>query len=101
MNARMNTGTAARQVSLAHRGLMNVADAAGVSLRCDRGAVWLTLDNDPRDIVLEAGQEFRTDQHRHLLVYALETSTVSLQVPLRDIAHPVRRTLPRLLTQPA
>jgi hypothetical protein len=67
------------QVSLGHQGLFDIADAAGVTVRCDRGSVWLTLDNDPRDIVLEAGDVFTTSEHRHALVYALGASTITLQ----------------------
>ena len=75
----MNTGSSRYQVTLGHQGLFDIADAAGVTLRCDQGDVWLTLDNDPRDIVLSAGEVFTTDQHRHALVYALSPATLTLQ----------------------
>lgn len=74
----MNTGSALYQVSLQHKALFDIADAAGVRVRCDEGALWITLDNDPRDIVLRAGEVFATDDHRHALVYALKPSTLTL-----------------------
>jgi hypothetical protein len=75
----MNTGASQYQVSLGRQGLFDIADAAGVTLRCDKGSVWLTLDDDPRDIVLEAGEVYSTDEHRHALVYALSAATITLQ----------------------
>jgi hypothetical protein len=63
-------------VSLAHQAMFDVSDASVVALRCDEGCVWITLDDDPRDIVLEAGESFETDQRRHALVYALQESTL-------------------------
>ena len=90
----MNTGSNHYQVSLNHQGLFDIADAAGVTLRCDQGSVWLTLDNDPRDIVLEAGEVFTTDEHRHALVYALSASTITLQAAPRSQAHAKRTPAP-------
>jgi hypothetical protein len=66
------------QVSLEHRALFDIADAAGATVRCERGSLWITLDNDPRDIVLKPGEEFSTDEHRHALVYALSPATLTL-----------------------
>ncbi|MDB5875139.1 MAG: hypothetical protein JWQ07_4581 [Ramlibacter sp.] len=86
----MNTGSSHYQVSLAHKGLFDIADAAGVNLRCEEGSVWITLDNDPRDIVLEAGEVFTATEHRHALVYALAPATLTLQAPSLPRAQPTR-----------
>lgn len=51
--------------------------AAGI--RCLEGSLWLTLDNDPRDIVLEAGDSFEAPAHRRCLLYALEPARFVLQ----------------------
>ncbi|MES2940027.1 MAG: DUF2917 domain-containing protein [Pseudomonadota bacterium] len=64
--------------ALGARELLAIADVAGLRIRCTRGSLWLTLDNDPRDIVLEAGDDFLGTEHRHGLVYAFQPSTVSL-----------------------
>jgi len=87
----MNTGSRHYQVSLEHQGLFDIADAAGVNLRCEKGSVWITLDNDPRDYVLEPGQVFATQEHRHALVYALAPATFTLQA--RAEPQPHRMTL--------
>jgi hypothetical protein len=75
----MNSVSHPYQVALAHRALFEVSDAAGVALRCDEGCVWITLDDDPRDIVLSAGEAFATNEHRHALIYALQPSQLSLR----------------------
>ena len=87
----MNPGPTHYQVSLQHQGLFDIADAAGVSLRCETGSVWITLDDDPRDYVLEAGQVFATEQHRHALVYALAPATLAVRPQARP--QPPRMTL--------
>jgi DUF2917 family protein len=79
----MTTAPTRYQVSLDHQGLFDIADASGVTVRCDKGSVWLTLDNDPRDFVLEPGEVFQTDEHRHALVYALNAATITLRTPTR------------------
>jgi hypothetical protein len=45
--------------------------------------VWVTLDGDPRDYVLEPGESFTTQEHSRALVYALERSRVSLGTTVR------------------
>ncbi|MBG9386924.1 DUF2917 domain-containing protein [Caenimonas aquaedulcis] len=96
----MNATPATRHVPVARRGLLNIADAAGVQVRCEQGSVWLTLDNDPRDIVLEAGDAFHTDEHGLMLVYGLENSTVSVREPRRGLGQALR-AMTRLSLQPA
>ena len=85
----MHTGSSRYQVALEHQGLFDIADASGVTLRCDSGNLWITLDNDPRDIVLRAGEVFTTDEHRRALVYALGPSALTLEAKARPQA---RRT---------
>lgn len=75
----MHTGSNRYQIALQHQGLFDIADAAGVTLRCDSGDLWITLDHDPRDIVLRAGEVFTTDQHRRALVYALGPAAMTLE----------------------
>lgn len=42
-------------VRLAPNQTLKVLDGAGSTLRAIEGAVWITEENQPRDIVLEAG----------------------------------------------
>lgn len=53
-----------------------IADAAGVGIECRQGCVWITLDGDTRDFVLEPGQRFQHDGHRHAVVSAFEASRI-------------------------
>ncbi len=68
-------------IELAHRDLHRVPDAAGLPIHCQAGSVWITLDHDTRDIVLEPGQSFATPEHRRALIFALEPACVSIGLP--------------------
>ena len=67
--------------------MLEIPDAAGVRVSCNEGCLWITLDNDPRDIVLEPGQFFAGTQHRRALIYALQASTLGLRLDVElDLA---------------
>jgi hypothetical protein len=65
-------------VSLPVRSIFAVPDGAGVGIECRSGSVWVTLDNDRRDIVLAAGERFEGTDHRRVLVSALESSCITV-----------------------
>jgi hypothetical protein len=65
-------------VRLPARGLYAIPDVAGVRVVCERGSVWLTIDHDPRDIVLEAGDAFLQAGHGRALVSAFTAAHVRL-----------------------
>jgi Protein of unknown function (DUF2917) len=65
-------------LNLRHQALFSVPDAANIRIACVEGTVWITLDNDPRDIVLDARGVFTTQEHRRALVYAMEPSTITV-----------------------
>lgn len=65
-------------VSLPARRLFALPAGAAVHVRCTAGSLWLTLDHDPRDIVLAAGDSFTTPGNRRALVYALEPAAFVL-----------------------
>lgn len=48
----------------------------GTVMECLEGCVWITLDHDSRDTVIEAGQRFCADRNSRALVHALEASRV-------------------------
>ncbi len=56
--------------------LLHVRDASGRCLAVFRGAVWLTQENDPRDILLESGDSFTFDRQGLALVHALEATSL-------------------------
>jgi hypothetical protein len=69
---------------LAARRLFDIPDAAAVQIRCTAGSLWITLDHDPRDIILAPGESFTTGEHRRALLYALEPASFALSLPQRQ-----------------
>jgi DUF2917 family protein len=65
----INTPNARLAVST-QRGLRLNA-AQGTLLRAVRGTLWVTIDNDARDIVLDPGESFVVDSNQPLFVMAL------------------------------
>jgi hypothetical protein len=57
----MNTATHHLDLSLEPKALFNVSNASGVQILCRSGSLWVTLDGDLNDIVLDAGRPI----HRH------------------------------------
>jgi hypothetical protein len=89
----MPTDSSPFALALAHQAMFSVPDAAGVQILCHEGSLWITLDDDQRDIVVDAGGSFLTTEHRRALIYALEPSSLSLVVtPSVAAARPARRT---------
>ncbi len=72
---------AALHLQLGHQAIYRLDDAAGMEIVCRSGSVWLTLDDDPRDIVLGACDSFSTRDHRRALLYAIEPSKLSVSMP--------------------
>ena len=76
------------ELHLKRQALHRVADAAQVRIVCHEGAVWITLDNDSRDFVLEANGSFSTHEHRPALIYALHDSHISVAPAAVNDAQP-------------
>jgi Protein of unknown function (DUF2917) len=70
--------SSAFQMTLPRNAVYSVNDASDVRITCRSGAVWITLDDDPADVVLEPGQQFDTRLHRRALVSALESSCIAV-----------------------
>lgn len=66
--------------------VFTLPDAHAIDIECTDGALWITLDHDRRDIVLEPGQRFRSDSHRRALVAALEPSCVRFSAAELSVA---------------
>lgn len=60
----------ARLAVASHRAL-RLKDARGARVRAVQGTLWVTIDNDPRDIVLEPGESFTVESDRPLVVMPL------------------------------
>jgi hypothetical protein len=64
--------------------LLGINDGEGFAVECLEGAVWITQSNDPRDIVLNAGQSFVLDKPGLALVCAAAgPAMVAVAVSLR------------------
>jgi hypothetical protein len=61
---------AATPVRLKTGELLDINDGEGFTVACRDGAVWITQSNDPRDIVLGAGESFVLDKPGLALVCA-------------------------------
>jgi hypothetical protein len=62
-----------------------LTDARQAHLASASGTLWVTIDNDPRDIVLEAGEGFDVISSEPLLICALGGPAV---MDLRPVAVP-------------
>lgn len=65
-------------MNLHHQAMFNVPDASKVRIGVAEGSVWITLDNDTKDYVLDACGVFTTTQPRRALVYALQPSCITV-----------------------
>ncbi|HEX5687986.1 MAG TPA: DUF2917 domain-containing protein [Ideonella sp.] len=61
-----------------------LTDAGSAHLTSAAGTLWVTIDNDPRDIVLEAGDGFDVASDASLLVEALGGPAVLELRPAED-----------------
>jgi hypothetical protein len=71
MNIVLNRGT----IQLDDGVTARVERSCGARLVCRDGTAWITIDHDPRDIVLSAGESFVVDSNSPLLVTSLSGST--------------------------
>ena len=65
-------------VRLADGQTLRVSDAAGRPLVCREGTLWVTEENQPKDVVLEAGACVRLKRAGLTLIQALTPATLSI-----------------------
>src|SRR4051812_7716246 len=65
-------------VHLADGQTLRVVDGAGTTVVCKEGTVWVTEENQPRDVVLGAGACVRLKRAGLTLIQALSPATLSL-----------------------
>lgn len=61
---------------LAKNGSMVLSQPKGRVVECLEGCLWITLDGEVRDVVIEGGQRFCPDSNRRALIQALKPSRV-------------------------
>jgi hypothetical protein len=67
----MQIDTCTARLGLALNRTLRLRDAHGATLRPVHGTLWITIDHDPRDVVLEVGECFVVDVDQPLVVTAL------------------------------
>ena len=72
-------------LNLPRQALFSIADAANVRIACAQGSIWITLDNDLRDIVLDDCQVFTTTEHRRAVIYAMKPSRICPNMPAKSM----------------
>jgi DUF2917 family protein len=89
-----------RRSVLDKRQTLVLANAQGTIVAVDRGSVWITLESDPRDIVLVQGMRFEIDRPGRTIIAAETPSTLRVLVPetardrvLATIGHAAARLL--------
>jgi hypothetical protein len=70
-----------RRHVLQRRQTLVLQQARGTVVVVDRGSVWITLERDPRDIVLVQGMRFEIDRPGRTIIAAEAPSTLRLLVP--------------------
>ncbi len=73
----MNSPQNRELIPVAKGGLLSLGDGGKVEIGCESGAVWITQDNDPRDVVLNAGEHFVSDRTGTVLIYALQPAVLT------------------------
>ena len=94
----LNASKDAFSLNLQRRAMFSVPDAADVRIACVEGAVWITLDNDPRDVMLDAYGVFSTPEHRRAIVYALKPSVITVAAK-NEATMQHRKSAPALVLQ--
>ena len=56
--------------------VLNLDDAPGMKVACERGTLWITQHRDGRDFVLVGGQSFTVSRKGNTVLMALEARTV-------------------------
>jgi hypothetical protein len=74
----MRIESPASRICLLGRETLRLTRGKGETIVCRTGAVWITVDHDRRDTILEPGQSFTLDSDESVLVHAFEASTVGV-----------------------
>jgi hypothetical protein len=72
------TFTRTRTTFLPRRGSLVLDGAQGTTIVVHSGCLWVTLERDPRDIVLAKGMRFEIDRRGRTVIVAEEDSRIRL-----------------------
>jgi hypothetical protein len=76
MERHMRLDTPRARLDLRKNDVATLRHACRTRLDVLEGVAWVTIDNDPRDVVLERGQSFLVDSGANVIVCALQGSAV-------------------------
>ena len=74
----------ARTLRLAAPRILSLRGAAGTSVRCVRGRGWITVEGDPADYWINAGEEFRIRAATRVLIEADGCGELLVTLPCRE-----------------
>jgi hypothetical protein len=60
------------------RATLWIARPQGQTVTCESGTLWLTVDNEPTDVILEAGESHRCTKASRLGIHALAAARLSV-----------------------
>ena len=66
---------------LARNDQLRIVDGRDLLIHVWQGSLWITQENDRRDVVLEAGQSFRLDRKGTALVKCWDDAVLALTSP--------------------
>jgi hypothetical protein len=67
-----------RRMCLPHRDSLILNNAEGTTIAVDAGCLWITMERDPRDIVLLPGMRFEIDRGGRTVIAAEDDSRFRL-----------------------
>ena len=67
--------------------MVKLDGARGTTLRVTRGMLWITLEDDPRDVILAAGDAFTIDREGLTLIESQDVSSVCVLARHADEMH--------------
>lgn len=98
----MNFGSRRVVIELDRGGILPIHDAAGAQVVCLQGDLWITQEQDVRDLVLNAGDSLQLAKNGRALVQALSPARIAVEAPSavgssdtdRQTQMPRRRAVP-------
>lgn len=78
---RQNTGLRPSVQEMTRDSILNIRQGADITIECLEGSIWVTLDGEMRDQILDAGDTFKVDSTKRILIQALDTARVRLLQP--------------------
>lgn len=79
--------------TLTHGALLRIDHPAGGRIGCLAGRLWITVDGDPCDQVLERGDSFAAQGAAPIVVYALADSVLQSELAVEGPRTPLRRVV--------